>query len=334
MLHTLFWQRFVPAIIGVLLIVVLLPTRAFARGSIVTPTQGSPATKVTVTGSGQSIPADSVQGGRNYQVSSLREWQRAKANPGATNAIVKASQEGQKRSIILNRQGSVLNLRSGSQFEAGETEFSCGFFAGSVLKYATPPNVPNTGSWEDVDQFADAEYDNVYGSHDASQEGGISVPQLYTVFNDGDLNYRDIGAISPGSPQSSDIPSIKAALRAGYPVVATITEASVRDLTDDIPVGNPYEWDPGGLTHVIVYVGIASDGNLLVWDYANIVGSRQGDNRVRSLPRKYDSNSIVNLFATIVQVVGNDADAPWLKPIPSGDPLSWPTDFNAQNFGP
>lgn len=281
----------------------------------------------------QSIPAASAKDCSNFQASRLREWQRAKADSGTTNAIVKASKEGQKGSIIINSQGSVLNLQSGSQFEAGETEFACGFFAGSVLKYATPPNVPNTGSWEDVDQFADAEYDTAYGSHDASQGGGISVPALHTVFNDGGLNYQDIGAISPGSPQSADIANIKAALRAGYPVVATIAEASVRDLTGDIPVGNPYGWNPSCLTHTTVYVGIASDGNLLVWDYANIVGSPHGDNSVRSLPREYDINSITNLFATVVQVVGDDADNPWLKPIPSGDPLSWPDGFNAQNFG-
>jgi hypothetical protein len=281
----------------------------------------------------QSIPAASVLGGHNYQASTVREWQRAKAKAGTTKAIVKASQAGQKGSIIVTDQGSVLTLRSGSQFEAGETEFACGFFAGSVLKYATPPNVSNTGSWEDVDQFADAEYDNVYGSHDASQGGGISVPQLHTVFDDGGMNYQDIDAITPGSPQSSDIANIKAALRAGYPVVATITEASVNDLTGDIPAGNPYGWNPSGLTHVIVYVGIASDGNLLVWDYANVVGSQQGDNYVRPLPRKYESSSITNVFATVVQVVGDNTDDPWLKPIPSGDPLSWPDDFNAQNFG-
>ena len=287
----------------------------------------------------QSIPADSVKGGSNFQASSLWALQRAKGDLDTTKDVVKESKGGQKGAIILNSKGAVLNLRSGSQFEAGETEFACGFFAGAVLKYATPPNVPNTGPWEDVDQFADSEYDNVYGSHDASQVGGISISDLHTVLNDGDLNYQDIDAISPGSPQSSDIANIKAALRAGYPVLATVVEASVRDLTGDIPNGNPYEWNPvcdstSCLTHVFVYVGIASDGNLLVWDYGNVVGPRQGDNSVRSLPRKYDINSMVNLFATIVQVVGNDADAPWLKPIPSGDPLSWPDGFNAQNFGP
>lgn len=246
--------------------------------------------------------------------------------------------EGGQMSLILTSKGSVLNLLAGSQFEPNETEFACGFYASAVLKFAAPANQTNPHTWEDVDRFADQEYSAVYGNAGAGQSGGISIDELHTVFaHAGNLHYWDITAISPGSTQSTDIAAIKAALSAGYPVVATIVEASVNDLTGDIPAGNPYEWNPvcnqsSCPTHVLIWCGVASDGNLLAWDYANVVGPLQGSNSVRAQPRKYDIGSIDNQFATVVQVVGPDASNPWLKPIPSADPTKWPAGFDGQNF--
>lgn len=242
--------------------------------------------------------------------------------------------------VQLNSRGMIADYAQTTQFEPNETEFACGFFAASLNKYAGLPGKGASGTSEQIDQFADNEYKAVYGSFDASQGGGISIPQLHTVFHDaGNLHYWDIVAIGPSSGQTSDIAAIKAALKAGYPVIATITEASVNDLTGDIPAGNPYEWNPvcnsqSCPTHVITYVGIAADGNLLVVDPANVVGPLQGSNTVRAWPRKYDASSIDNTFATVMQLVGPDASNPWLKPIPSGDPTSWPAGFDAQNFGP
>lgn len=192
-------------------------------------------------------------------------------------------------------------------------------------------------SAEDVDRWSDQQYAAIYGSYDAGQMGGISIDQLHTVLHNAGLHYWDIAAIAPGSTHTSDLAHIKAALQAGYPVVATVVEASVRDLTGDIAAGNPYEWNPdcdsqSCMTHVLVWVGVAPDGNLLAIDYANVVGPLQGSNTVRPWPRKYDSATIDNTFASIVQLVGPDPQNPWLKPIPSGDPSSWPAGFTAQNF--
>lgn len=228
--------------------------------------------------------------------------------------------------IKLNSEGMVADYAPTSQFYPNETEFACGFYTASLNKYAGAPDSPPAGSPQQVRAFAEQEYIKVYGSDRANQSGGISIPELHTVLhNAGNLHYWDM-PVDANSAHNDDIRRIKAALGAGYAVIATITETSVRDLTGDIPAGSPYEWTPSG-THVITWVGVASDGNLLAADPANVVGPLQGDNHTRPWPRKYDASTIDNTFATIVQL-------PWLKAIPSGDPLTWPSGYNAQNFAP
>ena len=240
--------------------------------------------------------------------------------------------------LVLNSKGMIANFIPVSQFEAGETEFACGFFAGATVRSAVPPNSPfrKDETAETVDQWADHQYALVYGSFGSNMTGGISIDELHTVFhNAGNLHYWDL-PISPTSSQSSDLANIKRALQAGYPVVATIVEASVRDVTGDIPAGNPYEWNPvcntnSCPTHVIVYCGIDKNGNLLAVDYANVVGPLQGNNSVRAWPRHYDIATIDNTFATVVQLVGDDPSKPWLKPIPDpANAAAW-NGFNAQN---
>lgn len=235
--------------------------------------------------------------------------------------------------MITNSKGMVADYQPTSQFYAGETEFACGFYTASLNKFAGRPGSGASGTSDQVRHFAEAEYIAVYGSDAASQTGGISIEQLHSVFHHaGNLHYWDIGTIGPNSQRAYDVKRIQIALAAGYPVVATVVETSVSDLTGDIPAGTPYAWGPSG-THVLTWVGVAPDGNLLAADPANIVGSLQGANHVRTWPRKYDASRIDNTFATIVQLVGPDPAHPWLKPIPNGDPANWPVGFNAQNFG-
>lgn len=229
-----------------------------------------------------------------------------------------------------NSKGMIADYPETSQFDPNETEFACGFFAAALNKYAGKPGAGPTGTASQVDTFADNEYRAVYGSIDAGQTGGISIPQLHTVLQHAGLHYFDIAALTPTSTQDSDLARITAALDAGYVIISTVVEASVRDITGDIPPGNPYSWYPGCdanscPTHVITYVG-HGPGYLLVVDPANIIGPLQGANQVRPWPRKYDSATMQNLFATIVQL-------PWLAPIPSGDPTSWATGFSGQAGG-
>lgn len=236
----------------------------------------------------------------------------------------------QPMGLITNNKGMIADYIQVSQFEGNETEFACGFFAGALNKYAGFPGKGPTSTSSDVDVFADREYDLVYGSHGPGQTGGISIPELHTVLMHAGLHWWDIQAIAPGSALASDLAHITRALDAGYPVVITLTEASVRDITEDIPAGNPYEWGPvcdanNCPTHVITLVG-HGPGYLLAVDPANVVGPLQGSNSVRPWPRKYDVNTIDITFATIVQL-------PWLAPIPSGDPTTWAPGFIAQQGG-
>lgn len=61
-------------------------------------------------------------------------------------------------------------------------------------------------------------------------------------------------------------------------------------------------------------------------DTANVLGSLTGANQANPGPREYDATKLDNSYAACIQLS-------WMKPIPSGDPLSWPVDFNAQNIG-
>jgi len=231
---------------------------------------------------------------------------------------------------IVNSRGMVADYAPTSQFWPNETEFACGFYAGALNKYAGLPGAGPTGTPDQVRRFAEEQYIAVYGSDAANQDGGISIPQLHQVLHVAGLHYWDL-PIDAGTQRTSDVARVKAALNAGYPVIATVVEASVRDLTGDLPAGSPYEWTPAG-THVITYVGIASNGNLLAVDPANVVGPLQGSNHTRPWPRVYDAGSIDMTYACVVQLVGPDPARPWLAPIPGGDPLAWPAGFNAQQF--
>lgn len=241
-------------------------------------------------------------------------------------------QNGAYKQFLQNGSNSVVNLVASyvqtSQFEANETEFACGPFTVSLNKFAGLPGKSPSGTSEDVDKWADAEYAKLFGNYSASNTSGVSIENMHTLLHDASLHYWDIGAINANSQQSSDINAIKRALEAYYPVVATITEVSVYDL--DLQA-NPYGWGPSG-NHIITYVGIADDGNLLAVDPANVVGQLQGPNQVRQWPRRYDITKLDNSWASVVQLVGPDASNPWLKPIPSGDPTTWPQGFDARNY--
>lgn len=236
--------------------------------------------------------------------------------------------KGTHMTTTKNKQGMIADYAQSTQFEPNETEFACGFFAGGLNKYAGPPGKGATGTQEQVDQWSDNEYKQVYGSFGADMSGGISVEAMHAVLQHAGCHYFDIEAINPGSTQASDIAHIHRAIDAGYPVVCTIVEATVRDLTGDIQGGgNPYSWNPvcnadQCYTHVFTIVGYDSH-TLYVVDPANVVGPLQGSNHVRPWPRHYDVFQLEIHWATIVQL-------PFLASIPSGDPTSWPANFSAQ----
>ena len=216
----------------------------------------------------------------------------------------------------------VIVCASASQFEIEpgtgviESEFACGEFAGAGLKYAVQPGQKLTATPEDVDATADAYYTKYIGPNIGSDVNGTIVDVMHMIIVDDTtvptvqnkkLKYQDITSISPTSTQANDIAAIKASFASGRPIVATVDETSVYDLD----LGrNPYSWGPSG-THIVLYVGISSDGNLLVHDSANIVGPLMVNNTIMTQPRRYDINKIATHWATMVTM-------PWANVAPQG----------------
>jgi hypothetical protein len=221
--------------------------------------------------------------------------------------------------ITLGSHGEVGNFMNATQFVQGHDEFACGPFATAHVKFATAPSVVNTFTQAQLQHWAYAEYVQWIGPDTPSDTAGSSIDNMHQFYSDARLHWRDM-PIDATSDHNQDIARIKAALQAGYPVIATVTEASVFD----VGLGkNPYWWGPAG-THIIVYSGIAHSGNVLVQDTANVLGALQGNNWAQPGPREYLNANLDNSYGAIIQTS-------WLKPIPSGDPLTWPQGFNAQN---
>jgi hypothetical protein len=232
-------------------------------------------------------------------------------------------------SYPTNNQGMIANYLPVSEFQPGHTEFACGAFATASNAWATPYNQPARTDAQNLINWAEAEYAKTAGDNGPTNTNGASIPDMHTYFTDtqqggvipNPLHSWDT-AISNTSDQTTDINTIKAALLRGYPVIATITEQSVFDL--DLGA-NPYWWGPGG-NHILTWVGISSDGNLLAVDNANVIqgdGNLQTPKTPQPQPRRYDITRIANQWASIIQL-------PWLPPIISGDPLSWPGEIQLQ----
>ncbi len=218
--------------------------------------------------------------------------------------------------VIRNSAGANADFAPVSQFEFGETEDACGFMSVAHAKYAGFPGKGPLGASEDVDLWADTQYDLEYGNHSASQSGGVSIDDMHRLFHSAGLHYWDMPIV--------DANRLRLALNAGYIIAVTVDEASVHDL--DLGGACPYEWNPapGQYSHVFLLTGPGQAGSFfLAEDTANVVGPLQGNNTVRLGPRRYNEKSLQIHWASIIQL-------PWLQPIPSSDPANWPTGFNAQ----
>jgi hypothetical protein len=247
---------------------------------------------------------------------SLWEYQFAVQNPSTLDSISVAFR---RQKGMLTPTKEVANFINATQFAGGHDEFACGPFAVSHVKFATAPNVPNMNTQADIQQWGFSEYAKYIGPDTPNDTLGSSVENMHQFYHDAGFQYQDITSINVSSAQSQDIARIKAALKTGYPVIATVREDSVYD------VGlqkNPYFWGPSG-NHILVYSGIADSGNLLVQDTANIQGALQGANWSQPGPREYDASKLANSYAAIVQTS-------WLAAIPNNDPLTWQANFNAQ----
>ena len=232
---------------------------------------------------------------------------------------MKITTGGGKVSLVLNAHGEVANFLNATQFVTGHSEYACGPFAVAHVKFTTGPNVDNRLDVHQLQNWAFHEYSAWIGPDNPSDTMGSSIDNMHHFYSDAGLSYWEM-PISANSDHNQDIARIKAALSAGYIVVATVTEASVFD----VGLGkNPYWWGPSG-NHVIVYSGTARSGNLLVEDTANVLGALQGNNWTQPGPREYLIANLDNSYGAILQ-------SPWLKKAPNNDPLTWPQGFNAQN---
>jgi len=256
-----------------------------------------------------------------YQNISLWEYQLGQQDTASLTYYI-AQNEGKSVSIYpTNSKGMIANYLPVSEFQPGHSEFECGAFAVSLNMRATNYSATNNDSIPNLIAWAESEYAKYAGSNASSNSIGASISDMHNMIKDtqtdrsGGLHWWDTD-ISPTSIQEHDIATIKAALMHGYPVVATVYEASIFDLDLNY---NPYWWGASG-KHIITYVGIASDGNLLAIDPANVLrgdGNLQTPKYVQPWPRRYDIRRVDNQWATIIQT-------PWLPPILSGDPISWP----------
>ena len=260
------------------------------------------------------------------QAISLWYEQFAKANPALTDKVVAAMGGNMPTPTpapgpvpLVLHNGCVADLQFVYQVEWNESPTECGPYTASLLKYAGLPGKGPTGSAEQVDQFADQEYSIYIGPNTNTDFNGSSIENMHQFFHDaGNLHYWDIGAIGDTSDHHQDIARIQRALDAGYPVAATTLMSTVQR-----PDGS-YVYPGVDAYHILPIVGYDHQGNWLVNDE---------DNQNDPWPNKYQQWPMYLHWASIVQLVGPDPVHPWLKTIPSGDPLDpiW-TGFNAQNF--
>lgn len=258
-----------------------------------------------------------------YPNFTLWEYQIAQSNIVELQNFIKTNRGEVVATAPTNSKRMVANYLEVSQFQPGKSEFECGSFAVSLNWRATAPDKVNTYDPGKLIQYAEALYSMVTGSNGANNSAGVSIDDMHKMLKDTQkhpagppaLHYYDL-PIDANSKQADDIARIKAALQHGYPVIATVAENSIVDMELH---ANPYWWGPSG-NHIITYVGIAQDGNLLVCDPANVIkgdGNLQTPKKVQAWPRHYDIHSVKNTWATVVQL-------PWLPTIPGPDPLKWP----------
>ena len=223
-------------------------------------------------------------------------------------------------SVPLNAHGEVADFPIVSQFEPQESAYECVAFSVAICRFAGQAGKGPAGVNEDVDQLADTWYGKLTGSFGAGNTQGLSTAQEEQIIVGVGNHYQEL-PISASSQHDSNIANVKGALKRGYPVLICGAETGMYDLGLGDRV--PYSWTPTG-SHCIVAAGIASDGNLLVRDPANVdnSGPRPG-------PRTYDISKL-NLNSGIVFVPTwmprPDPNTDWTKEPTPGVPQGWSDD--------
>jgi hypothetical protein len=221
---------------------------------------------------------------------------------------------------LLTHNGAVLDLQKSFQLD-GRSQDKCGPWSVAELLYAGLPGRGPTGTPSQIQAWAHQKYEQYIGPDILSNEGGSSIENMHSFLKDAGLHWSDIPSIRVGSKQSDDIARLHRATDAGYPVLVTVNEQSIKRRNGT----NPYPWQPrlGPVNHIFTIIGHTNDGYVLVDDELN-----QND----PWPNEYSEAAIECHWACTVQVIGPNASSPWVAGIPGDDPLNWPTGFNAQLF--
>jgi len=195
------------------------------------------------------------------------------------------------------------------QFIPGQSVDTCGFAASVLNHYATEVGQPYSASVAQVAAVAAQYYTNYDGPDVPGNNNGMSLEQLGEMIvqlGNHFQNLYPLGGIS--DPKGA----FAGWIAAGYPVIIAITEDSVYDAGIG---GKPYAWNTSGYNHIITVTGMATSGNILVRDTANV--GRAG-------PREYDLSRLVIISATVF--------VPSWLPRPSGatPPSSSPPSSSSQ----
>jgi len=230
--------------------------------------------------------------------------------------------------LLLNSQGMVLDVPYSNQEEpGGDSPDLCGPWSVASLRVAGLPNKGARGNAEDIDVWTDHEVDK-YMPDGHQKWPGASIPDMYNFLKDSrdphsgvpNLHFWDI---PPG------IPTIRNALRAGYPVLVTAS-GGAGNIVSKKTGKPPYPWNMNA-NHIFPLMGIDKDGDFIVADELN--ARYQG-----VWPVVYLADRLHPSWACVVQVTGPDEKDPWLAPIPSGNPDEWASKygkdghFNAQRW--
>ncbi|MGH2480126.1 MAG: hypothetical protein ACRDHW_10765, partial [Ktedonobacteraceae bacterium] len=165
----------------------------------------------------------------------------------------------------------------------------CGFFACAIARSMAKPGQTPTLTVEQIITSAEQWYAQFNGNDASSNTDGMTKDQEYELLHQIGLHYQAI---------AEDVGQVKLWLEAGYPVMLAVTEASVHDL--DLDGANPYPWNVGTSTHIVLATGVDSNGNVLIRDSANISRNTTDASALRPGPRTYDASRLQFVSATVV----------------------------------
>jgi hypothetical protein len=200
--------------------------------------------------------------------------------------------------VPLTASGEIAAFHDVDQFQPAKTQFACGFFSCALVKAMAP--VGQTPVQTVGEMIAEAEqwYAQDNGDDAPDNTNGMTLQELYDLLVQIGLHFQ---------ASSTDAPTLRAWLRLGYPLIVAGAETGFYDLGLGDAV--PYPWTPSG-SHMLVLTGVASDGNFLVRDPANVT-SLSNPNALRPGPRKYDASRLQLSSATAVV-------PPWRPRPPAG----------------